>query len=257
MKKMLISAATIFAVATSAAAFEVKQDVDPAKVKAEHPFKILGTAPGMTYEEIEVEADKHDIGLYLEEGVYGIRSGAKSASFEGPLSFNTTRFDNFAMYRNLDEYDRMGGQMSSPASGSVAVLVERSFRIPLADAPSWDSVVKSLTDTYGAPSYQEEYNRPGLFWILDANGEKVEGNPEKIEGGCVVPASGFEYTPAEDLDKNFCSVLFHATGVFNSSGLTARFRLQDIALQIADTKSMSAQLEDEINSETKGSKLDL
>lgn len=256
MKKLLISAALVFAAATSAHAFEVKQDVDPAQVKADHPFKILGTAPGMTYEEIEAEADKHDIRLYLKEGVYGIRGGTKSASFEGPLSFNTTRYDNFAMYRNLEEYDRMGGSMSSPASGSVSTHIERSFRIPLADAPSWDSVVKSLTDAYGAPSYEEEYG-PGLFWILDANGEKVEGNPEKMDDGCVVPASGFDYTPAEDLDKNFCSVLFHVTGTFNNSGLTARFRLQDIALQIADTKSMSTQLEDEINADSKGSKLDL
>ncbi|MFX4300242.1 hypothetical protein [Pseudosulfitobacter pseudonitzschiae] len=256
MKKLLISAALAFAAATSAQAFDVKQDVNPAEVKADHPFKILGTVPGMTYEEIEAEADKHDIGLYLKEGVVGVRSGVKSASFEGPLSFNTTLYDNFAMYRNLDEYDRMGGDMSSPASGSVSTHIERSFRIPLADAPSWDSVIQDLTDAYGAPSYEQEVG-PGLFWILDANGEKVEGNPKKMDDGCVVPSAGFRYTPAEDLERNFCSVQFHVTGTFNSSGLTARFHLQDIALQIADTKSMSAQLEDEINAETKGSKLDL
>lgn len=254
MKKIIVSALAIIASAATAHAFDAVQDVDPATAKADHPFKILGMAPGMTFEEIKAGAAEHDIGLYLKTGTYGIRSGAKSVSYETELKFDTTLYDNYYMYKNLPEYDRMNGNMSSPASGSVATSISRSFRIPMAEAPSWESVMTKLVNSYGEPSYTENEES---YWILDGEGNHVEGNPEEIEGGCVIPSSNFNYTPAEDLDQNFCSAVYFAKGHANSLGLTATFRIQDINLYIADVAAMSAQMEAEIEKDAEETDLDL
>jgi hypothetical protein len=254
MKKIILSSISVLATTVAAQAFDVTQDVDPAAVQADYPYKILGMAPGMTYEEIKTVAKDRDIGLYLKSGTYGIRMGAKSVSFDIEKKFDTTLFDNYRMYRNLPEYDRLTGNMSSPAAGSVATRISRSFRLPVDEAPSWDSVMAKLVESYGEPSYTDG---DGNHWVHDAEGKKVEGDPETLADGCVIPSPGFDFMPAEDLDENYCSVEFTVSGQMGNIGLTAYFSLYDINLQMADIKSMSAQMEAEMNAEAKPTDLDL
>ncbi len=256
MKKILISSAVFLSFCTAAHAFEVVQDVDPAVSSINHPFKILDVAPGMPFEDIKEAARNHEIGLSLEAGTYGIRGGTKSVSYDTEISFKTPLFESPAMYRNLPEYDWMKGRMSSPASGSVATYIERGFRIPMDAAPSWDSLIAQLVQSYGEPSFEKPHGN-GTYWILDADGTRVDGDPSMSEGGCQIPPHAFSYQPADYFNQNFCSIVYMVSGTYNHMGLTARFYIQDVALQMADMKAMSAQMDAEMNLDSKPSDLDL
>lgn len=254
MKKIFAPIMAVCTMISPAYAFEPKANVDSASSKADQPFNILGATSGMTFDEVKEAVAEHKFGLYLEEGTYGIRSGSKSVSFEMPMSFDTRLYDNPSMYRNLPKYDRLRGELSSPAAGSVVTFIERSFRIPIEKAPSWDSVMAKLVSAYGEPSYSDHI---GNYWIFDSTGALVEGKPNVFDGGCIAPSVSFEFMSTSDLDKNFCLAVYFATGKNNSYGLTARFHYHDIKLKIADARAMSEQMEAEITAETKETDLDL
>lgn len=254
MKKMSMIAALVFGSVTAANAFEVEQNVDLKSAQAAYPYKILGLQAGMTFEEVEQAVAERDMVLYVDEGTNTLSGGSKSVSYDTQMSFNTMGFDNIYMYRNLDEYDRMGGEISSPAAGSVTTSIERSFKMPAVDAPSWESILKQLTDAYGEPSYASPLGEN--VWVLNAAGEQVAGNPAETEE-CVVPAWGFRYMDEQELDQEFCSASFTVKGDKGPHGLVVSFRIQDISLQIADIASMSAQIEAEMAQDTEASNLDL
>ena len=98
--------------ATPALAFVLTSVVNPADVLTDHPYRILGLAPGASYEEIAAAASERSIPLYPQEGVMTVTSGGTKIGLNVTYGFQTHGYDNPYLYQN--------GKRSQEGTGSSA-----------------------------------------------------------------------------------------------------------------------------------------
>lgn len=258
-KRMRIFPSAVLALslsATAALSMDVAQNLTVEDIQSEYPYRILGLKPGMKYADIEAAAKERKIPLYAQGGTYGLTLGDKEASFNLDYEFNTLGYDNIYQYRDFESWDRIAGEISSPAtSGGVVTYLNRDFKRPVSDGIKGEEIMAQVVATYGEPSFVKESES---FWVHDENGVKLDVDPETIEGGCKIPSAGMKYIEAAEFEATtYCSVVFSVKAFSGRNGTNAYFKLKDIKLQMEDNAEISRQIDVELGSEIKPTNLDL
>lgn len=245
--------------ATPAFAFDLALSVDPAAITTEHPYKILGVAPGASYEEIEAAASERSIPLYAQSGVMTVTSAGRSIGLNVTFGFQTSGYDNPYLYQNEVDYEFMQGFLSTDATGNVAVSISRTLGIPLPDAPSLEALRKQVIDEFGEPTLiDKELGFDRAFWIHDVDGVKIAaGEIDTIPENCGGPAQ-FQIIDPQTMETG-CSVFYEVAFQQKQSHTLIRFTIVDYVLRDRDRVEAAQQINAEIAgaADDEASKLDL
>ncbi|MBW4974067.1 hypothetical protein KZZ08_10580 [Roseovarius mucosus] len=246
-KSRLLPLAVLSAmVATPALAFNLKLTIDPQEVRVDHPYQIIGLAPGASYAEIAAAASERGIPLYEQRGVMTINHPDAKIGLDVAYGFQTTGYDNPYLYQNETEYEFMQGFLSTDATGNVAVSVSRNLGIPLPKAPSLEAVRKQVIDQFGEPTLVDKdlgFHR--AIWIHDVDGAKIApGTIDAMPENCGGHAQFTLVAPATV--ETGCSVTYEVAFKQMQSHTLIRFTIVDYLLRDADRVEAARQINAEI-----------
>jgi len=232
--------------ATPAFAFDLTLAVDPAEIITDHPYRIVGVAPGASYEEIAAAANERSIPLYAQSGVMTVTGGGTSLGLNVTYGFQTTGYDNPYLYLNEVSYEFMQGFLSTDATGNVAVSVSRSLGIPLPEAPSLEALRKQVIDEYGEPTLIDtELGFDRALWIHDVSGDKIAaGEIDAMPENCGGPAQ-FQIIDPQTIETG-CSVVYEVAFQQRQSHTLIRFTIVDYLLRDTDRIEAAKQINAEI-----------
>jgi hypothetical protein len=244
----------MFALATSASAFDMKQTVD-ATVPPAYPFRILDTYPGMTFAEMQAAMAVKELELAVASGTLTLRStSGTSISVEMPISFATVGYETPVLHQGSPDAHYVLGDLTTPASGSVVGTITRTMHFPPAEATPFGALLAQITELYGAPSYADGST---AVWRLDPEGNKLGDVP------CSSQVShAFQYLQPGNRDmNNACGVEYSMTHwtsqTANGAVTRITFTLIDHELLRRDAIAASDQLDAGMTATHEASDMDL
>lgn len=229
-------------VTTPALSFDLDLAVDPAGVVTEHPYQILGLAPGATFEAIAALADERGIPIYAQEGVMTVTSGATRLGLNVTYGFQTHGYDNPYLYQNETDYDFLQGALSTDATGNVAVSVSRSLGIPLPEAPGLEAVRKQVIDQFGEPSFTDtDLGFDRAVWVHDADGARIApGVIDALPDNC---GGQPQFQIVDPLTvQTGCTVIYEVAFRQMPSHTLIRFTIVDYGLRDTDRIEAAEQI---------------
>jgi hypothetical protein len=227
---------TVLAVVAAAPAMALDLDlaIAPAAIVSDHPYRILGLAPGATYAEIETLAAERGIALYAQEGVMTVTSGGTRIGLNVTYGFQTHGYDNPFLYQNETEYEFMQGVLSTNATGNVAISISRSLGIPLPEAPSLQALRKQVIDQFGEPTLIDRalsFDR--AIWVHDLDGVQIApGSIDAMPENCGGQAQFIIVDPATV--ETGCSVTYEVAFRQFRSHTLIKFTIVDYLLRDTD-----------------------
>ncbi|WP_322890627.1 MULTISPECIES: hypothetical protein [unclassified Yoonia] len=227
-------AVLVAVVSTPAMSLDLELAIAPAGIVTDHPYRILGLAPGATYEEIEAVTSERGIPLYAQEGVMTVTSGGTRIGLNVTYGFQTHGYDNPFLYQNETEYEFMQGVLSTNATGNVAISISRSLGIPLPEAPSLDALRKQVIDQFGEPTLiDRELSFDRAIWVHDLDGVQIApGSIDTIPENCGGQAQFIIVDPATV--KTGCSVTYEVAFRQMASHTLIKFTIVDYLLRDTD-----------------------
>ena len=229
-------------VATPAMALDLDLAIAPSEIVTDHPYRILGLAPGATYEEIEAVASERGIPLYAQEGVMTVTSGGTRIGLNVTYGFQTHGYDNPFLYQNEVEYEFMQGVLSTNATGNVAISVSRSLGIPLPEAPSLEALRKQVIDEFGEPTLiDRELSFDRAIWVHDIDGVQIApGAIDAVPENCGGQAQFIIVDPATV--ETGCSVTYEVAFRQMASHTVIKFTIVDYLLRDTDRIEAAEQI---------------
>lgn len=248
--------------ATPAAAFEIKQVEDPAELIGEYPYHILGLKPGVSFEDVKAVADERGLPVYVQSGTMTVGQGASGVGVKMDFGFRTRGFESMAGHRYDSDWEYLQGELTTDATGSVAVELKRGLAFDPTDAPSYEAFRAQVVGEFGEPTYTDEgATNVSMVWLHDAEGNKIESVERDSLGQVpLMPNCGgsarFNIVQPDDVVTE-CSVRYGVSYMRLRESTRISFSLMDQGLRDADRIEAAKQLIEEIEGGGKASNLDL